>query len=249
MKSQEDHRDRLEHVFLPTTEAIQRMRELNVVVTPQPSALYTGGDFSTQLFGAERPQRFAPIRSFLNAGVPVALSTDWPTVVLLHPKYTLWSAVVRKTLTGRIVGSEERITIQEALRLHTMGSAYAAFEEDVKGSIEEGKYADMTIWSDDLYTMPVADILSLYTKGVVVGGIVYENPDLPCVGDCDQDGAATVDELLTGVRISLGLAPLDECAKVDANEDGQCKINELVRAVNNALYGCPQPDAGQVDEH
>jgi len=56
-----------------------------------------------------------------------------------------------------------------------MGGAYAAFEEDVKGSIEEGKYADLTIWSDDLYTIPTAEIPNLYARGIVVGGTLYEN--------------------------------------------------------------------------
>ncbi|UCE08114.1 MAG: amidohydrolase family protein, partial [bacterium] len=174
----ENHRHRLEHVFLPTEEAIQRMKALNVIVSVQPIMIYTGGDFYTQLFGNDRIQRLIPIRSFLDAGIPVALGTDWPTVVLLHPRYTLWASIVRKTLIGQVIAPEERITIEEALRLHTMGSAYATFEEDVKGSIEEGKYADMTIWSDDLYTVPTEDIPKLFVKGIVVGGTVYENPNV-----------------------------------------------------------------------
>jgi predicted amidohydrolase YtcJ len=171
----DDHRHRLEHVFIPTKAAIQRMKDLNVIVSVQPSMIYTGGDFYTQLFGNDIIQRLVPIRSFLDAGIPVALGTDWPTIVLLHPRYTLWSSIVRRTLTGAVIAPEERITIQEALRLHTMGSAYAAFEEDVKGSIEEGKYADMTIWSDDLYSVPVEEIPNLFVKSIVVGGTVYEN--------------------------------------------------------------------------
>lgn len=171
----ENHRHRLEHVFIPTLEAIQKMKELNVVVSMQPSALYTSGDFHIQLFGNERAQRLMPLKSFLDAGIPVALGTDWPTVVLLHPKYTLWSSITRKTLVGTLIAPEESITIQQALRMHTMGSAYAAFEEDVKGSIEEGKYADMTIWSDDLYTIPENEFPNLFVKAIIVAGNLYEN--------------------------------------------------------------------------
>ena len=108
------------------------MKTLNVIVALQPTALYTGGDFYTQVFGADVIQRLIPIRSFLDAGIPVALGTDYPTVVLLHPKYTLWASVARKTLINRVIAPDESVTIQEALRLHTMGSAYAAFEEDLK---------------------------------------------------------------------------------------------------------------------
>ena len=174
----ENHRHRLEHVFIPTQEAIQRMASLGVVASVQTIPIYTGGFFYTQLFGNERMQRLIPIRSFLEAGVPVALGTDWPTTVLLHPRVTLWSSIVRRTMTGDVIAPEESITIQEALRLHTMGSAYASFEEDMKGSIEEDKYADMTIWSDDLYSVPTEDILNLFVTAIVVGGTIYENPSV-----------------------------------------------------------------------
>lgn len=171
-----DHRHRLEHVMIPTQKQIQRMKQLGVVVSVQPAAIYASGDFYIKIWGAEVTKRLKPVRSFLDAGVPVAFGTDYPTVLNIHPKNTLWASVVRMTSSGKIIAPEERITIQEALRAHTMGSAYAAFEEDVKGSIEVGKYADMTVWSDDLYSIPTSEIPNLFVKGIVVGGTVYENP-------------------------------------------------------------------------
>ena len=60
-----------------------------------------------------------------------------------------------------------------------------------------------------------------------------------CVGDCDGDGRVTVDELVRGVNIALGAAPLSECPEFDSNEDDQVSVDELVTAVNNALSGCP----------
>jgi len=111
----ENHRHRLEHVFLPTEAAIQKMKELEVIVVLQPVALYTSGDFYISLFGTERAQRVNTVRSFLDAGVPVAFSTDYPTVILLHPKWNLWSSIARQTMGGTIISPEEAITIQEAL--------------------------------------------------------------------------------------------------------------------------------------
>jgi len=178
-----DHRHRLEHVVLPTEQAIQRMSTLGVIASVQPLVIYTSGELYKIVFDEEIVQRMKPMRSFLDAGVKLALGTDYPTVPLLHPKYTLWSAVTRRTLAGDVIAPEECITIQEALYAHTMGCAYAAFEEDVKGSIEEGKYADMTIWSGDLYTIPTDELLNLFVRGIVVAGIVYENPQTGVQGD------------------------------------------------------------------
>jgi len=174
-----DHRHRLEHVMIPTEDAIQRMAELDIIASVQPAALYASGDLYIKVWGAEVAKRLKPLRSLLDAGVHVALGTDYPTVPRLHPKYTLWAAITRTTSGGITIAPQERITIEEALRAHTMGSAFAAFEEDVKGSIEAGKYADFTIWSDDLYTIPVSEIPNLWVRGVVVAGIVYENTNVP----------------------------------------------------------------------
>lgn len=170
-----DHRHRLEHVMIPTEDAIQRMAELGVIASLQPAAIYASGDFYIKIWGTEVVQRLKPLRSLLDAGVHIALGTDYPTVPRLHPKYTLWASMVRRTSSGITIAPEESITMKEALRAHTMGSAYAAFEGDIKGSIEVGKYADMTIWSDDLYSVSVSEIPNLWVRGVVVGGTVYEN--------------------------------------------------------------------------
>ncbi|MBN2028603.1 amidohydrolase family protein, partial [bacterium] len=96
----------------------------------------------------------------------------------IAPKYTLWSACLRKSETGHFLGFDERVTIQEALYAQTMGSAYAAFEEDIKGSIEVGKYADMVVWSDDMYSIPLNDIKDLYVISTIVAGTVYNNPNV-----------------------------------------------------------------------
>ncbi|MBT7466666.1 MAG: amidohydrolase family protein [Bacteroidetes bacterium] len=173
-----DHRHRLEHCMIPSSDAIVRMKELGVVVSLQPSTIYSSALFYLGFWGQERASRFMPMRSLLDRGIPVALGTDYPTIPNIAPKYTLWTATTRMSETGHFLGFPERVSIQEALYAQTMGSAYAAFEEDIKGSIEVGKYADMVVWSDDMYSIPVNKIKDLYVISTIVAGIVYNNPNV-----------------------------------------------------------------------
>lgn len=111
-----------------------------------------GGDHYASLFGEERARRAIVTREWLEAGVPVALGSDAPTTPWYTPQVTLCGAVTRVTFSNQRLEPAQALTIQEALRAHTMGSAYAAHEEDSKGSIEPGKLADLAVWSDDPYT-------------------------------------------------------------------------------------------------
>ncbi len=169
-----DHRHRLEHCMIPRPESLQRIKELGVVVSFQPAIIYHNGEGLFNVWGLERMLRFMPMRSMLEMGIPMALGSDFPTVVELAPQLTLYSAITRKTMQGYFINQEETLTIQEALRIHTMGSAYAAFEEDIKGSIEEGKYADLVVWSGDLYSVPTEEIKDLEVEMTVIDGKVYD---------------------------------------------------------------------------
>jgi hypothetical protein len=111
----------------------------------------------------------------LDMGIPVAFGCDEPSAQFLEPKWNLLGAVMRKTMGGDILGAGECISIQQALRCLTMGSAYAAFEENIKGSIEEGKLADMVVWSHDLYTMSEPELRNLAAISTIVDGkVVYK---------------------------------------------------------------------------
>jgi len=168
-----DHRHRLEHVMVPLGTSLVRMKNMGVVACMQPGSIYSCGDFYN-LFWPDQIQRLMPLRSMIDAGVIVSLGSDFPTVLSLDPRLTLWGALVRKTASGLLINQNERINMKEALYAHTMGSAYAQFEEEVKGSIEEGKYADMTIWSKDLYSIDPTEILSTNVVMTIVGGKVYD---------------------------------------------------------------------------
>jgi hypothetical protein len=125
----------------------------------------------------ERAQRFKRLRTLLDMGVTVCINTDSPTSKTYKPQLTLYSAVTRKTLRGMNFFPREKITIQEALRCYTWNGAYAAFEENEKGSIEEGKLADFTIWSYNMYEIPPEKLLNMDVEMTVIGGVVKYQKD------------------------------------------------------------------------
>jgi predicted amidohydrolase YtcJ len=170
-----DPRHRIEHCILCTPEATQRMKDLGVVVSTQPQFLRLGGDLYADFFGEERSRRAIVTREWLDAGVPVALGSDAPSTPWLTPQVTLFGAVTRVTLSKQQHEPEQAMTLEEALWAHTMGSAYAAHEENIKGSIEPGKLADVAVWSRDPLTVPLQELWNLPIAMTLVGGeIVYD---------------------------------------------------------------------------
>jgi len=166
-----DHRHRLEHVAVsPSKGALERIKRLGVVISTQPLFIYFSGDTWYKLFGEDRMQMSIPVKTAVDMGIPVALGSDYPCSPDTSPQLTLWSAVMRQTMTGRVIGPQERVDIRQALRLHTMGSAYAAHEEDMRGSIEVGKNADFVVWSDDLYTIPTDKIRDARAELTIIEG-------------------------------------------------------------------------------
>ncbi|MFQ5604138.1 MAG: amidohydrolase family protein [bacterium] len=171
----ENHRHRLEHCFIPTQSALQRIKNLGLVVSFQPGALYPSGESYRYIFGESRINRMMPIKTMYDMGIPLAFGSDYPTTPELMPQLALQEAIVRKTAKGNEIGPAERIDRVTALKIHTLGSAYAAFEEDKKGSLEEGKLADMAVWSGDYFTVPISQIKELTFDAVILGGSVYKH--------------------------------------------------------------------------
>ena len=173
-----DPRHRIEHCILSTPEATQRMRDLGVVVSTQPQFIRIGGDKYVDLFGAERGKRIIVTREWLEEGVPLALGSDAPTTPWYTPLATLIGAVTRATFSKVQYEPDQALTMQEALRAHTMGAAYAGHKEDVKGSIEPGKLADMVIWGADPYSTSLQELWDAPMEMTLVGGeIVYQSGD------------------------------------------------------------------------
>jgi len=161
------------HIFLPSQQSLNKMKQLGIIATCQdhPSLL---GSNQVRYWGNERAERAIPLRTLLDNGIIFGGGTDAP-VVPYDPFLSLWWMVTRNTLTAGVLGPEQAITRQEALRAYTIYSAYTQFMEDKVGSIEPGKLADLVVLSDDILTCAkdsIKDIKVLTT--IVDGEIVYE---------------------------------------------------------------------------
>jgi predicted amidohydrolase YtcJ len=144
-----DPRHRIEHCVITRRESTQRIKDLGVVVSTQPQFIRLGSLMWIDILGEERARRGMVLREWLDNGVVVALGSDSPTGPWILPQITLAGAVTRITLNDDRHCPEQSMTAREALRAHTMAGAYAGFEEDIKGSLEPGKLADLVVWSRD----------------------------------------------------------------------------------------------------
>ncbi len=170
-----DPRHRIEHSVLNTDAALQRTKDLGVVISDAAAIIRAFGDGAEKIWGSERMQRMIPTRTWLDMGVPLALSSDAPSMPWWNPQATLAASILRITLTNKPVSPEQAMTIDEAMYAHTMGGAYADFAESKKGSLEPGKFADLIVWHDNPYTVKPADILKLTIDLTMVGGkVVYQ---------------------------------------------------------------------------
>jgi predicted amidohydrolase YtcJ len=168
-----DPRHRIEHSVLNTNEALQRQKDLGVIISTQPTLIRAFGDAVERIWGEERMQRIIPTRTWLDMGVPLCLSSDAPSMPWWDPQSTLFASLVRATASKKPVSPEQAMTIEEALYAHTYMGAYADFSENKKGSLEAGKFADLIVWHDNPYTVPEpVDLLNLTIDLTMVGGKV-----------------------------------------------------------------------------
>jgi predicted amidohydrolase YtcJ len=166
-----DPRHRIEHGTLTKPESTQRAADLGVQISTQPQFI----GFSKrlpELLGAERAARIMVTREWLDAGINVALGSDTPTSPWQDPQQTLRGAVQRVDGNGDPYHTDQELTIQEALYAHTMGSAHAAFEENDKGSLTPGKFADLVVWSDNFYQIDPDNFPNIQAEMTMVGGEV-----------------------------------------------------------------------------
>ncbi|PYV18029.1 MAG: amidohydrolase [Acidobacteria bacterium] len=172
------HRFRIEHAQHVRREDFARFGRLGVIASMQPYHAVDDGRWAEKRIGRERARTSYAWRSMLRAGAPLAFGTDWP-VAPLNPLLGLYAAVTRATLDGKNPAGwfpEEKLTLEEALRAYTQGSAYAAFEEQEKGTIAPHKLADFVVLSDDLFSIPLEKIKDARVLMTVVGGkIVYRS--------------------------------------------------------------------------
>jgi predicted amidohydrolase YtcJ len=175
-----DRRHRIEHIETIDAADIPRFGSLGVVASMQP---YHADPEPAQLnsyqskIGAARASRGWPWNSIRRAGGGLAFGSDWP-IVSFDPFLGLNSAVNRTTRDGRPAGGwlpQERLTLAEALAGYTSGSAWAAHEDAVKGTLEPGMLADVAVLDRDLFALPPQEIVSGSVRATIVGGrLVYD---------------------------------------------------------------------------
>jgi predicted amidohydrolase YtcJ len=164
-----NHRYRIEHASVLNRELIQRIKKLGLIVSVQPKVV--SSEFSVwsvlERLGPKRARWLSPLKTLIKEGIRVTGGSDCP-MEPLSPLLGIQAAVARQFFP------KERITVDEALQMYTVNAAYASFEENIKGSIEEGKLADLTVLSHDPRTTPLDKIGEITAKMTLVGGkVVY----------------------------------------------------------------------------
>ena len=167
-----DRRFRIEHAQHMAAKDFERFAQLHVIASVQPYHAIDDGRWAEGRIGHDRASRTYAFRTFLNHGVRLAFGTDW-NVAPLNPMLSVYAAVTRATLDGKNPGGwfpEQKLTLPEAIEAYTMGSAYAEFQENQKGSITPGKLADMVLLNDDIFAIDPVKIREVRVITTIVGG-------------------------------------------------------------------------------
>jgi len=163
----------IEHGFIPQSDQFPRMKALDLVISAQDH-LYLAGPSLVRYWGAQRAAWTTPMRAYLDRHFIVAGGTD-SSVVPYPPLWVIYHFVTRDTISGGVLGPDQRISRQEALRVETINNAYLTFEEAMKGSIEPGKLADLVVLPEDILTCPDKHIQQMRVSMTMVGGrVAYE---------------------------------------------------------------------------
>lgn len=172
-----DRRFRIEHAQHLLAADIPRFAALHVIASMQPYHLIDDGRWAEKRIGPERAKTTYAFRSLLDSGAVLAFGSDWD-VAPMDALMGIYAAATRRTLDGKRPGGwvpEQKITVAEAVRAYTWGSAYASFEERIKGTIEPGKLADMAVLSADIFAIDPVEIQNAkVTLTVFDGRIVYQ---------------------------------------------------------------------------
>ncbi|MDH5744204.1 MAG: amidohydrolase [Candidatus Aminicenantes bacterium] len=173
---------RVIHAQVLRPQDFPRFKALNVIAEVNPYHISDDMRWMEERIGHERCKGAYAFKSLLDNGAVLSFGSDWPgtsaALYHMHPRYLIYAAVTRKTVTGTPEGGwfpEQRISVEEALKAYTINNAYACFEDIIRGSLEEGKLADITVFDRNLLEIPKEEILRadvLYT--IIDGKIIFE---------------------------------------------------------------------------
>ncbi|MHA3023696.1 amidohydrolase [Mycobacterium sp. BMJ-28] len=173
----DDHRLRLEHVGAITDAQLRRAHALGVTCSLFVDQLHYWGDVIVDgLFGPERGERWMPCGSAVATGMRISLHND-PPVTPEEPLRNISVAATRTAPSGRVLAPQERLTVEQGIRAQTIDAAYQLFAEDVIGSLEVGKYADVVVLSADPLETTPEDIAGIAVRATLLAGRqVYPSP-------------------------------------------------------------------------
>jgi predicted amidohydrolase YtcJ len=162
-------RHRIEHCSLVDAGIVERIAALGLVVVPFGAYARFHGDKLVGYYGRDRLERMFAHRTLLDAGVPVAGSSDYPCGPY-EPLAAITSCAERRALDGTAIGLTQRITVREAFDLYTTGAAYASGEERIKGTLAPGMLADLVELGRDPFQVPPAEVVDIPVRSTWVGG-------------------------------------------------------------------------------
>ncbi|MGG4267527.1 amidohydrolase [Peribacillus simplex] len=172
-----DHRHRIEHAGISAPDLQQRMKDLGIVPIPNPPFPYEFGDIYIEHYG-NRVNRMYAARDYIDNGILAAGGSDAP-VTDHDPLLGIHVAVNRRSRSGMKIGTVQSISVMEAIKLYTWNGAFASFEEDVKGSIEVGKLADLVVLNDSILKVDPQNIKDLKVESTILNGeILYHRETL-----------------------------------------------------------------------
>ena len=168
-----DHRTIMIHAQTVREDQLDQMKELKIIPSYFSTHTFYWGDWHRDsVFGEERAMRISPTKSSLDRNMPFTVHNDAP-VVPPDMIRLLWSTTNRKTRSGKVLGEEQKISTYAALEAMTINAAYQHFEDDIKGTIEVGKQADLVVLSEDPLSIHPEKLLNLkvvatYSKGTEI---------------------------------------------------------------------------------
>ena len=170
----QDPRFRLEHCTVVNAELIQRIKKLNAISCPFSTYVYFHGEKMVN-YGKERLENMFAVKSFLDAGINVTQTSDYPPGPF-EPMMAIQSSVTRTDMSGNVWGASQKISVEEAIKVGTINGAYASYEENIKGSLETGKLADLVVLEKDPAKVDPTTIIDIKIERTMVDGKwIYES--------------------------------------------------------------------------
>lgn len=189
----EDHRHYLHHVaIMPPEDTLRKMTELGILVSSQPSFTYDLAPNYEAALAGKRLETNNPQRSLLERGIRMAYGSDHRPY---GPIVGIWAAVNRIGRNGKVYGPSEAVSVKEAIRLHTMGPAYLTFDENNRGSLEVGKWADMVVLTEDILSVDPVRIREIGIEKTIIQGEIIYSADIPKIARFDDGVVWTVENL------------------------------------------------------